>query len=43
MKAAASILRAELYGITIPDWASNSNKLVEIADKLVLPCSRIYR
>jgi ubiquitin-activating enzyme E1 len=26
-----------LYGITIPDWASNSNKVAEIAENLELP------
>lgn len=32
--AAASILRANMYGIPIPEWASNSKKLAEAVDKV---------
>lgn len=32
--AAASILRANTYGIPIPEWASNSKKLAEAVDKV---------
>eukprot|EP00250_Pteridium_aquilinum_P004385 c14598_g1_i1 orf=229-3372(-) len=35
--ASAAILRAETYGITIPDWAKDANKLAEAADKINLP------
>lgn len=35
--ASAAILRAESYGITIPDWAKDTNKLAEAADKINLP------
>ena len=34
---AAAFLRAQTYGIAIPNWASNSKKLAEVADKLELP------
>eukprot|EP00249_Psilotum_nudum_P024481 c29197_g1_i1 orf=472-3648(+) len=34
---AASILRAQSYGISVPDWAFNSRKLAEVTDKIKLP------
>ncbi|KAG8089307.1 hypothetical protein GUJ93_ZPchr0011g27904 [Zizania palustris] len=34
---AASILRAETFGIPIPDWAKNPTKLAEAVDKLIVP------
>uniref|UniRef100_A0A5B7BFE5 E1 ubiquitin-activating enzyme n=1 Tax=Davidia involucrata TaxID=16924 RepID=A0A5B7BFE5_DAVIN len=34
---AASILRAETFGIPIPDWAKNSRKLAEAIDKVMVP------
>jgi ubiquitin-activating enzyme E1 len=36
---AASILRANTYGIPIPDWASNSNskRLAEVVEKVHIP------
>ena len=34
---AASILRAETFGIPIPDWAKNPKKLVEAVDKVIVP------
>eukprot|EP01018_Ginkgo_biloba_P041213 Gb_00042 [translate_table: standard] len=35
--AAASILRANSYGISVPDWASSSKKLAEVVDKVQVP------
>lgn len=35
--AAASILRAETYGIAAPDWATNAKKLAEVVDQIKLP------
>eukprot|EP01018_Ginkgo_biloba_P004737 Gb_01549 [translate_table: standard] len=35
--SSASILRAESYGIPVPDWALNSKKLAEAADKVQVP------
>lgn len=35
--AAASILRAETYGITVPEWAVNAKKLAEVVDHIKLP------
>ncbi|XP_020583195.1 ubiquitin-activating enzyme E1 1-like [Phalaenopsis equestris] len=32
----ASILRAETFGILLPDWANNSKKLVDAMDKVVV-------
>ncbi|KAL5814853.1 hypothetical protein ACOSQ4_025494 [Xanthoceras sorbifolium] len=34
---AASILRAETFGIPIPDWAKNSKMLAEAVDKVIVP------
>lgn len=34
---AASILRAETFGIPIPDWANNPKKLTEAVDSFVIP------
>ena len=34
---AASILRAETFGIPIPDWAKNPTKLAETVDKVIVP------
>lgn len=34
---AASILRAETFGIPIPDWVKNSNKIAEAVDKVMVP------
>ncbi|KAK3139148.1 hypothetical protein QOZ80_5AG0378620 [Eleusine coracana subsp. coracana] len=34
---AASILRAETFGITIPDWAKDPEKLAEAVDKVIVP------
>lgn len=34
---AGSILRAETFGIPIPDWAKNPTKLAEVADKMIVP------
>lgn len=34
---AASILRAETFGIPIPDWAKNPKKLSEAVDKVMVP------
>lgn len=34
---AASILRAETFGIPIPDWAKNPKKLAEVVDKVIVP------
>ena len=34
---AASILRAETFGIPIPDWSTNPKKLAEVVDKVVVP------
>ncbi|XP_047330703.1 ubiquitin-activating enzyme E1 1-like [Impatiens glandulifera] len=34
---AASILRAETFGIPIPDWANNPSKLAEEVDKVMVP------
>ncbi|KAG8093490.1 hypothetical protein GUJ93_ZPchr0012g20633 [Zizania palustris] len=34
---AASILRAETFGIPIPDWAKNPMKLAEAVDKVIVP------
>ena len=34
---AASILRAETFGIPIPDWAKNPTKLAEAVDKVIVP------
>ena len=34
---AAAILRAETYGISVPDWVANSNRLAEEVDKIQLP------
>ncbi|XP_058075084.1 ubiquitin-activating enzyme E1 2-like isoform X2 [Magnolia sinica] len=34
---AASILRAETFGIPIPDWAKNPNKLADAVDKVIVP------
>jgi ubiquitin-activating enzyme E1 len=33
----ASILRAETFGIEIPDWAKNADKLSEAVDKVMVP------
>ncbi|XP_057862947.2 ubiquitin-activating enzyme E1 2 isoform X1 [Cryptomeria japonica] len=35
--AAASILRAQTYGIPIPKWATDSKKLAEVVDKVQVP------
>lgn len=34
---AASILRAETFGIPIPDWVRNPKKLVEAVDRVIVP------
>lgn len=34
---AASILRAETFGIPIPDWATHPNKLAEAVDRVMVP------
>ncbi|KAL2899318.1 Ubiquitin-activating enzyme E1 2 [Bienertia sinuspersici] len=34
---AASILRAETFGIPIPDWATHPKKLAEAVDKVIVP------
>ncbi|RWW36696.1 hypothetical protein BHE74_00058263 [Ensete ventricosum] len=34
---AASILRAETFGIYVPDWATNPEKLAEAVDKVISP------
>ncbi|GFP97974.1 ubiquitin-activating enzyme e1 2 [Phtheirospermum japonicum] len=34
---AASILRAETFGIPVPDWAKHPKKLAEAVDKVILP------
>ncbi|XP_030537490.1 ubiquitin-activating enzyme E1 1 [Rhodamnia argentea] len=34
---AASILRAETFGIPIPDWVKNPKKLAEAVDKVMVP------
>lgn len=34
---AASILRAETFGIPIPDWVKNPNKLAEAIGKVIVP------
>lgn len=34
---AASILRAETFGIPIPDWAKNTSKLADAVDKVIVP------
>eukprot|EP00268_Persea_americana_P018202 TRINITY_DN1900_c0_g1_i7.p1 TRINITY_DN1900_c0_g1~~TRINITY_DN1900_c0_g1_i7.p1 ORF type:complete len:1072 (-),score=180.51 TRINITY_DN1900_c0_g1_i7:554-3769(-) len=34
---AASILRAETFGIPIPDWAKNTSKLADAVDKVMVP------
>ncbi|KAK6935687.1 THIF-type NAD/FAD binding fold [Dillenia turbinata] len=34
---AASILRAETFGIPIPDWAKNPKKVAEAVDKVIVP------
>ncbi|XP_077217611.1 ubiquitin-activating enzyme E1 1-like [Tasmannia lanceolata] len=34
---AASVLRAETFGITIPDWAKNPTKLADAVDKVMVP------
>jgi ubiquitin-activating enzyme E1 len=34
---AASVLRAETFGIPIPDWAKNPKKLAEAVDKVIVP------
>lgn len=34
---AASILRAETFGIPIPDWAKNPTKLAEAVDRVIVP------
>ncbi|CAJ1970665.1 unnamed protein product [Sphenostylis stenocarpa] len=34
---AASILRAETFGIPIPDWGKNPKKLAEVVDKVIVP------
>ncbi|KAF5446670.1 hypothetical protein F2P56_032279 [Juglans regia] len=34
---AGSILRAETFGIPIPDWVKNPKKLAEVVDKLMVP------
>ncbi|KAK2982725.1 hypothetical protein RJ640_025141, partial [Escallonia rubra] len=33
----ASLLRAETYGIPIPDWATNPKKLAEAVDRVMVP------
>jgi len=34
---AASILRAETFGIPIPDWVKNPKKLAEAVDRVIVP------
>ncbi|KAK1323715.1 Ubiquitin-activating enzyme E1 1 [Acorus calamus] len=34
---AASILRAETFGISVPDWAKNPKKLADAIDKILVP------
>lgn len=34
---AAAILRAETFGIPIPDWVKNPKKLVEAVDRVIVP------
>ncbi|XAR58887.1 hypothetical protein NMG60_11014456 [Bertholletia excelsa] len=34
---AASVLRAETFGIPVPDWAKNPKKLAEAVDKVMVP------
>ncbi|KAL9265455.1 Ubiquitin-activating enzyme E1 1-like protein [Drosera capensis] len=34
---AASILRAETFGIPVPDWVKNRQKLAEAVDKVIVP------
>ncbi|GAB2290591.1 E1 ubiquitin-activating protein [Dionaea muscipula] len=34
---AASILRAETFGIPVPDWAKHPHKLAEAVDKVIVP------
>lgn len=34
---AASILRAETFGIPIPEWAKNPKKMAEAVDKVMVP------
>lgn len=34
---AASILRAEIFGIPIPDWTKNPKMLAEAVDKVMVP------
>ncbi|GMN23622.1 hypothetical protein TIFTF001_000189 [Ficus carica] len=34
---AAAILRAETFGISIPDWAKNPKKLAEAVDRVIVP------
>lgn len=34
---AASILRAETFGIPVPDWVKNPKKLAEAIDKVIVP------
>ncbi|PKI49887.1 hypothetical protein CRG98_029725 [Punica granatum] len=34
---AASILRAETFGIPVPDWVKDSKKLAEVVDKVTVP------
>ncbi|XP_020276157.1 ubiquitin-activating enzyme E1 2-like [Asparagus officinalis] len=34
---AASILRAETFRITVPDWAKIPNKLADVVDKVIVP------
>lgn len=34
---AASILRAETFGIPIPDWVKNADRLAEATDKIIVP------
>ncbi|WJX63643.1 E1 ubiquitin-activating protein [Trifolium repens] len=34
---AASILRAETFGIPTPDWVKNPNKLAEVVDRMIVP------
>lgn len=34
---AASVLRAETFGIPIPDWVKNAKKLAEAVDRVMVP------
>ena len=34
---AASILRAETFGIPIPDWVKNTRKVAEAVDRVIVP------